>query len=177
MYNKNVFKKGIKVFTKVSAAMLILFSAFTLSSCASTEKSGYATCSNITYHPDTVNHKTEFKCDLAIENKSIYDMDGFYFYFYYYNGTTELGTTNKITLNYYVKHDSTGKTNFIFTVPNETATTFKFKAWNANFKSVWDSYKVWWIIGIVLLTILIAAAIIVTFVLGVTFTDLLELFY
>ncbi|MCM1306569.1 MAG: ATP-binding protein [Firmicutes bacterium] len=135
----------------------------TLTSCQSTDKSqSFLNNSGLSYSQfeyDSVNNITKVIWATTLTNDTIYNFDSFSVEFKLYNNSTLIGTK---TYNYDkgVKHGGnyTGKFNFY---ADGEITSIEYVSWSANYNSFWDTYKIWFIITIVVSVILALAYIIV----------------
>ena len=148
----------------------------TLTGCQSTDKSqSYFNYSGIEYSQfeyDSANNKTKVIWATTLSNDTIYNFDSFSVDFKLYNNSTLIGTK---TYNYDrgVKHgsDYTGKFNFY---ADGEVTSIEYVSWSANYNSFWDTYKIWFIVTIVVAAILAIAYIIVMIIEDLELNDVGE---
>lgn len=135
----------------------------TLTCCQSTDKSqSFLDSSGLSYSQfeyDSTNNKTKVIWATTLTNDTIYNFESFSIEFKLYNNSTLIGTK---TYNYDrgVKHgsDYTGKFNFY---ADGEINSIEYVSWSANYNSFWDTYKIWFIVTIVVAIILAIAYIIV----------------
>ena len=152
-----------------------------LASCASSEEKGTSydfTCISCSY--DSGNDTTLVVWASTITNDSIYNMTEESFKFDLYQGDTFVRTTDYCTYKINIKHGESdvGRRNF---TAAGNVTKAELNSWTAKFSSVWDTYKVWFIVTIVVAAIAVVAYGIFVFVedfdLGNLFEFLSKHFY
>ena len=132
---------------------------FGLTSCASTKREGnYSQTPFFNY--DATSGKTTVRLEIELENPSIFDIKKVYYTFQYFNNDTLLGTTDEIPFDISLKHGDKK----IFT-KDFTLTGNVNKLTVVDWANLWESYEGWFIgtiIGVVVIAIALAAAIILT---------------
>ncbi len=146
-------KKIVKRLSFIFILLLIsLFSITFFAGCQqSTDKSeAYFDKSGIEYTKfeyDANSNKTKVIWSTTLTNNTIYNFDGFSVKFKLYNNSVVLGTE---TYNYDrgVKHggEYTGAFNFY---ADGEVTAIEYVSWSANYNSFWETYKIWFIVTIV----------------------------
>ncbi|MDE7263324.1 MAG: ATP-binding protein [Anaeroplasmataceae bacterium] len=136
-------------------SLLFVLVLFTLTGCQSTEKEAYLstgsdfkyTCQyNASENTTRINWTTTFK------NNSIYNINSVSVYFDLYNGDSLIIQDDKKSYSIEIKHGEESFERCYFDVEGEI-TKIQYKSWAAEFSSFWDTYKIWFIITIVIASI------------------------
>ena len=132
--------------------LTLLFSIGFLSGCSqSTDKSeAYLNTSvikNSLFEYDSNSNQTKVTWATTLTNSTIYNFDGFSVTFKLYNNSTLIKTD---TYNYSrgVKHGAEYRGRFNFYADGEI-THIEYVSWTANYNSFWETYKIWFIVTIV----------------------------
>lgn len=160
--------------------ILLLISLFGITFFAgcqqSTDKSeAYFDKSGIEYtrfEYDANSNKTKVIWATTLTNNTIYNFDGFSVKFKLYSNSVDLGTE---TYNYDrgVKHggEYTGAFNFY---ADGEVTAIEYVSWSANYNSFWETYKIWFIVTIVVACVAALIYIIVMIVQDLELSDTFE---
>ncbi len=126
---------------------------FTLSSCQSADKEdAKLTVLNEKYDYDAAADKTYVTWEAIIDNCTIYNINSFKINFKLYSGTDFIGA-NTYDYNAKIKHGDNYYTNtFNFSVDGKID-RIEINSWYANYGGIWDAYKVWFIIIIIVTVI------------------------
>ena len=151
---KSMRKKLVKrVCSIIYLIVMLALSIMLLSGCQqSTDKSeAYFDKSGIEYtrfEYDANSNKTKVIWATTITNNTIYNFDGFFVRFKLYSNSIGLGTE---TYNYDrgVKHGGEYMGTFNFYADGEV-TAIEYVSWSANYNSFWETYKIWFIVTIVI---------------------------
>lgn len=126
---------------------LILFAG-----CQSTDKNeSYFDWSKIEYADfeyDSASNQTKVVWRTTLTNNTIYNFNDFSVTFKLYNGSTTV-TTKSYHYSVRVKHGATYNGTFYFNAESEI-NAIEFISWTANFDSLWETYKIWFIVMIVI---------------------------
>ena len=145
-------KQKIKLF---SIVLIILTCIFCISGCQSTDKSdsffNYSQFEQATFEYNEETNKTKVIFNATLTNETIYNFDSFSVKIKLYDNSTLIGTE---TYNYDlgVKNgDSyTGYFNFY---ANGKIDSIEYVSWSANYSSFWETYKIWFIVSIIIVSI------------------------
>ena len=148
--------------------------AFSLTACASSEEKATSydfTCISCSYKSE--DDTTLVVWASTLTNDSIYNMIEESFKFDLYQGDTFIRTTDYCTYSISIKHgkSDTGRRNFTV---SGNVTKVELNSWKAKFASVWDTYKVWFIVTIVVASLAVVAYGIFAFVEDVELADTFE---
>lgn len=129
--------------------VLVLLSAF-LTGCQSTDKSqafmstdGFE---NATFEYNAVNNQTRIVFNLTLTNDTIYNFEGFSLTVKLYNQSGAL-RTETFNGTRAVKHGGRYSNAFEL-VADGRVTGIEFVSWSAKYRSLWDTYKIWFIVMI-----------------------------
>ena len=171
---KNIVKRLSFIFILF---LISLFSITFFAGCQqSTDKSeAYFDKSGIEYTKfeyDANSNKTKVIWATTLTNNTIYNFDGFSVKFKLYSNSTVLSTE---TYNYDrgVKHggEYTGAFNFY---ADGEVTAIEYVSWSANYTSFWETYKIWFIVTIVVACVAALIYIIVMIVQDLELDDIGE---
>lgn len=145
-------KYKIKLF---SIIFIILICLFFISGCQSTDKSdsffNYSQFEEASFEYDEVTNKTKVVFSATLTNNTIYNFNSFSIKLTLYNNSNIVSTE---TYNYTrgVKNgDSyTGYFNFY---ANGKIDSIEYVSWTANYSSFWETYNIWFIVSIILISI------------------------
>ena len=150
---RNRFGRCIYTFFTLFLLFATCFVLFT--GCQSTDKhESYLDSSNMenaqfTYDADSNQTKVVWKTTLT--NNTIYNFNDFSVTVNLFHNST-LVKTETYYYDIGVKHGATFTGNFNFYAENEIDSV-EFVSWNANYDSLWGTYKVWFIVAIVLVCV------------------------
>lgn len=157
--------------------MVTLFCLIFFSGCQqSTDKSeAYFDKSGIEYTQfeyDNNSNKTKVIWATTLTNNTIYNFDGFSVKFKLYSNSVVLGTETYI-YDRGVKHggEYTGAFNFY---ADGEVTAIEYVSWSANYNSFWETYKIWFIVTIVVACVAALIYIIVMIVQDLELDDIGE---
>lgn len=155
---------------RLISLLVLIFSALILTGCQSTNKSEsyIGTGGNFTYvcSYDSVNNRTKIIIKSYIQNDTIYTIDKITIKCNLYNNDTLVMQEGKVSFDFEVNHGTTKYFDFS-SYKDAEVNKIEFVSWTASYKTVWDSYKPWFISVIV-----IASAIAITFILIIVIADL-----
>ena len=136
--------------------VLIGFICFSfLAGCQSTDKSeSYFDTSGIEYTKfeyDSTTNQTKITWATTLTNNTIYNFNSFSVRFKLYKNSSLISTE---TYNYSrgVKHGGSYTGAFNFYASGEID-TIEYDSWSANYNSFWDTYKIWFIVTIVVVAV------------------------
>lgn len=152
--------KCVSVLKKIFLSVFFLFCLFGLTSCSSVEKKGISTNFTVvrcTY--DATKQSTTIVWSSSLENESIYDMKEVYFKFDLYKDGSYIRTTDYVHYDIQIKHGktNTGKRSFIV---DGDIDNIQIYSWYADFATLWQSYK-WWFIGTIIGASILAVLLII----------------
>lgn len=142
----------------LSVFLLVLIGFICLSlfaGCQSTDKSeSYLDTSGIEYtrfEYDSTNNQTKITWATTLTNDTIYNFSGFSVKFRLYNNSSLISTE---TYNYSrgVKHGGSYTGAFNFSADGEID-AIEYVSWSANYNSFWETYKIWFIVTIVIVSV------------------------
>lgn len=167
-------KKIRSLFKTLFLGLALGVSAFSLTACASSEEKATSydfTCISCSYKSE--DDTTLVVWASTLTNDSIYNMTEESFKFDLYQGDTFIRTTDYCTYSISIKHgkSDTGRRNFTV---SGNVTKVELNSWKAKFASVWDTYKVWFIVTIVVASLAVVAYGIFVFVEDVELADTFE---
>lgn len=165
----------VKKILNIVLIFIILFSILAVfTGCASTDKaecrSAISNDITVTYDPET--DTTRFDFSLYFENGTIYNMTREDISFGLYKNTNYVKSV-KYHWNNTVKADNTKTFNSYIVVDGEFD-ELKFEYWNSTYDNFWNSYKTWWIVIIVLSTVLPIIYLVVISVLDLDLEDIFD---
>ena len=139
-------KKLLRFLRTILFGITLSVCAFGMTACASSEEKATSydfTCISCSYNSS--DDTTLVVWGSTLTNDSIYDMTEESFKFDLFQGETFVRTTDYCTYKIKIKHgeSDTGRRNF--TVAGNI-TKVDLNTWKAKFSSVWDTYKVWFIV-------------------------------
>lgn len=145
---KKNFAKYIVLF---SMLILMLFTCTgLLAGCQSTDKAeSYFDTNQIAYSKfeyDANTNQTKVIWSTTLTNSTIYNIAGFNVTFRLYKNST-LIDTETYDYNRGIKHGANYAGNFNFYTENEID-SIEFQSWTANYNSIWETYKIWFIVMI-----------------------------
>ena len=135
--------------------VMLTLSVILLTGCQSTDKSeSYFDTAGIEYTQyefDSVTNKTKVIWATTLTNNTIYDFSSFSVTFKLYSNSNLIGTE---TYNYSrgVKHGAEYIGKFNFYAENEID-AIEYVSWTANYDSFWETYKIWFIVMIVIVSV------------------------
>ena len=140
-----------KAYKLIFIFFIFIFSLISLSSCTSVNK--IRENENFTYkcNYDSETNKTEIVWRSKITNKSIYDIDAFWFRFELYDGDTYIDKVG-YTWDLDIKHGDFNDTYRVF-YRDGKITDISINEWGADYLSLWDTYHTWFITTIVIVSI------------------------
>lgn len=167
-------KKIRSLFKTLFLGLALGVSAFSLTACASSEEKATSydfACISCSYKSE--DDTTLVVWASTLTNDSIYNMTEESFKFDLYQGDTFIRTTDYRTYSISIKHgkSDTGRRNFTV---SGNVTKVELNSWKAKFASVWDTYKVWFIVAIVVASLAVVAYGIFVFVEDVELADTFE---
>ena len=145
-------KHKIKLF---SIILLMLACIFCTSGCQSTNKSDSflndSKFEQATFEYDGQTNETKVTFNATLTNDTIYKFNSFSITLMLYSNSSIVGTK---TYNYDfgVKNGDSYTGNFYF-YANGQIDSIEYVSWTANYSSFWETYKVWLIVSIVLVSI------------------------
>ncbi len=167
-------KKIRSLFKTLFLGLALGVGAFGLTACASSEEKATSydfTCISCTYNSSE--DTTLVTWSSTLTNGSIYDMTEESFAFDLFQGETYVRTTDYCTYSIKIKH---GKSDFgrrNFTVSGNI-TKVDLNNWKAKFSNVWDTYKIWFIVTIVVASLAVIGYGIFVFIAAFELGDLFE---
>lgn len=156
-------------------SILIFISLFSLTSCQSTnEKEGYLVFKNenVEYEYNTATNQTEVTWSGALCNSTIYKMNGFQIEFRLYRDA-ELLNTHTYHYSKCVDYGEVYTGRFTFSV-DDKINNIELVKWEANYNTLWETYQVWFITTIVIVSFLVIAYIIVMIVEDLDLDDVFD---
>ena len=152
-------KNKLKIF---SIILIILVCIFCISGCQSTDKSNsffnYSKFEQSDFEYDERTNKTKVVFDATLTNNTIYNFNSFSIKLKLFSGSSFVATK---TYDYdiAVKHGGTYTGYFNFYADGEID-SIEYVSWTANYISFWETYNVWFIVSIVLVSIAVVIYII-----------------
>ena len=150
---RNIFTKRIYSITTLILILLVCFSLF--SGCQSTDKrESYLDSSGIEHAEFEYNidlNKTKVVWGSTLTNNTIYNFNDFSVTFKLFNNSTHV-KTETYDYNIDVKHGGIYTSRFSFYADGEID-SIEFVSWNANYDSLWGTYKVWFIVAIAIVCV------------------------
>lgn len=147
--------------------ILLLICVFAFSGCQSTDKTNsYFDSSELEhaeFNYDSVNNKTKVVFSTTLTNKTIYNIEELSIKFELYSNGSLVGT-NTGSYTCFVGHGKEYTGNFTFSVEGKID-SIQYISWHAEYASLWNSYKSWFIRTIicsVVVFLIATVAIIVT---------------
>ena len=142
--------KRIMIIFTLFVLLLVLIVVFT--GCQSTDKTesyfNSAGTEKATFNYNEVLHQTKVSYGVGFRNDTIYDIGKVAIKFSFYKGGEYVGQET-YTYDKVIGHGDEYDGTFFFTV-NEEIDSIQYEGWKAEYKSFWDTYKVWFIVLIVL---------------------------
>ncbi|MCM1130586.1 MAG: AAA family ATPase [Anaeroplasma bactoclasticum] len=132
--------------------LLLMLILFTLTGCQSTEKEAYLSTGadfKYTCQYNAAENATRINWTTTFTNNSIYNISSVSVCFDLYNGNTLIKQDDKKSYSIEVKHGEESFERCYFDVEGEI-TKIEYKSWSADFSSFWDTYKIWFIVTIVI---------------------------
>lgn len=102
---------------------------------------------------------TKIVWDSNIVNKSMYDIKDISVQFDLYDGSSLIRTTDYITWTNKIEHGKSFNTRRSFSVRGKV-TNVDLSRWSATYASLWETYAIWFIVTIVIASILVIAYVI-----------------
>lgn len=169
-------KKIIKLFS----FLVLIFSALMLTGCQSTNKSEsyIGIGDNFTYicSYDSVNNKTAIKIKSYIQNNTIYTIDKVTINVNLYNNDILVIQEGKVTFDFEVDCGTTKYFNFSTYYEDGEVNKLEYVSWTASYKTVWDSYRPWFISVIVIASVIAVAFILTMVMADLELDDVVEFF-
>lgn len=145
-------KNKIKLF---SILIVLLISLFCFSGCQSTDKSNsffnYSSFEQATFEYDEETNKTKVIFYATLTNETIYNFNSFSIKLKLYSHSNYVSTE---TYNYTrgVKNGDSYAGFFNF-YENGQIDSIEYVSWTANYSSFWETYKIWFIVSIILVSV------------------------
>ena len=145
-------KNKVKLF---SILIVLLISLFCFSGCQSTDKSNsffnYSGFEQATFEYDEETNKTKVIFYATLTNETIYNFNSFSIKVNLYGHSTYVSTE---TYNYTrgVKNGDSYAGFFNF-YENGQIDSIEYVSWTANYSSFWETYKIWFIVSIILVSV------------------------
>ena len=145
-------KNKINLFSFV---LLLLGCILCMSGCQSTDKSdsyfNYSKFEQADFEYDEETNNTKVIFNATLTNGTIFNFNSFSIKLNLYSGSTIVGTeTYNYDLDVKNGDSYTGYFNFY---ANGQIDSIKYVSWTANYSSLWETYKIWFIISIILVAI------------------------
>lgn len=167
-------KKLFKMFSFLSA---ILFT-FLLIGCQSTDKTQayMGTGDNFTYtcSYDSKENVTNLKIKTYIQNDTIYKIDKITLVINLYMNDTRVKKEGKVTFDFDVNNGETKVHTFSTYYAGAEVNRVEFESWSADYYSLWETYKVWFIVSIIVASIAALVLLITKFVFDYDFDDIAD---
>lgn len=175
MKHINFIKNRKNLILKVFLTCFILFFGMTLfTGCASTDKSqiGGATSKEITYTYNAEDDTTRIDFLLYFENNTIYNMTREDCTFKLYKDNQFVKNV-KFYWNFGVKANNNVTRNSYVVVDGDID-KLELGSWTATFDNLWNTYKVWWLIIIIVPIVLALAYLLVILIENLELSDIFE---
>lgn len=125
---------------------------------------------------DSVNNETAIKIKSYIQNKTIYAIDKVTIKVNLYNNDTLVMKEEKFIFNFEVKQGTTKDFDFNIYYLDGVVNKLEYVSWSANYKTIWNSYKPWFISTIIISFIIAIAIILIMIIENFDFDDLFDFF-
>ena len=166
-----------KTFKMFSFLIVILFT-FLLTGCQSTDKTQayMGTGDNFTYtcSYDSKENVTNLKIKTYIQNYTIYKIDKVTLVINLYKDDTLVKKEGKVTFDFDVNNGETKAHTFSAYYAGAEVNRIEFESWGADYCSLWDTYKVWFIASIIVASIAALVLLITKFVFCYDFDDIVD---
>ena len=166
-----------KTFKMFSFLIAILFT-FLLAGCQSTDKTQayMGTGDNFTYtcSYDSKENVTNLKIKTYIQNDTIYKIDKVTLVINLYKDDTLVKKECKVTFDFDVNNGETKAHTFSTYYAGAEVNRIEFESWSADYYSLWDTYKVWFIASIIVASIVALVLLITKIVFCYDFDDIAD---
>ena len=166
-----------KTFKMFSFLIAILFT-FLLAGCQSTDKTQayMGTGDNFTYtcSYDSKENVTNLKIKTYIQNDTIYKIDKVTLVINLYKDDTLVKKECKVTFDFDVNNGETKAHTFSTYYAGAEVNRIEFESWSADYYSLWDTYKVWFIASIIVASIAALVLLITKIVFCYDFDDIAD---
>lgn len=139
----------------LSILIVLLISLFCFSSCQSTDKSNsflnYSSFEQATFEYDEETNKTKVIFYATLTNETIYNFNSFSIKLNLYSHSNYVSTeTYNYTMDVKNGDSYAGFFNFY---ENGQIDAIEYVSWTANYSSFWETYKIWFIVSIILVSV------------------------
>lgn len=166
-----------KTFKMFSLFIAFLFT-FLLTGCQSTDKTqaylGTGDYFTYTCSYDSVENVTNLKIKTYIQNDTIYKIDKITLVINLYKDDTLVKKEVKVTFDFDVNNGETEVHTFSTYYAGAEVNKIEFESWSADYYSLWDTYKVWFIVSIIVASIAALVLLITKFVFDYYFDDIVD---
>ena len=170
----------MKKFSKLLSFFILIFSALMLTGCQSTDKaeSYIGTGDNFIYNCsyDSTKNKTTINIKSYIQNNTVYKIDKVTIKVNLYNNDTLIAKEEKVTFDFEVKYGTTKIFNFSTYYEGVEVNKLEYVSWTARYKTIWESYKPWFIIVIVIVSVIAVAFILLMLITDLELDDVVDFF-
>ena len=168
-------KNKIKLLSLVVIVMVFLFC---LCSCQSTNKKesslDYSNLEQADFEYREDINRTQIIFNITLTNNTIYSFDSFNISLNLYSDSSVIDT-NTYTFNASVRNGDTYTKNFVFYADGKID-SIGFVSWSANYNSIWETYIIWFIVSIILVSIAFVIYLIAMIINDWDFDDIAEFF-
>lgn len=156
----------------LSLIFVVVLATTMLSGCTSNDKSKFYVSSSTvcTYNEKTNTTRIDFCC--IFENDTIYDVKSVYCSFYLFENSTLTENTGFACHNTIKANKTLSVTHYV--VLDGKIDDAKFAYRTPRYDNLWNSYKVWWIIAIIVSVILALVYLLIVIVNDLEFDDLVD---
>ena len=160
----------------LSLVVIVMFFLFCLCSCQSTNKKessldyGDLEQADFEYREDI--NRTQIIFNITLTNNTIYSFDSFDISLNLYSDSSVVGT-NIYTFNASVRNGDTYTGNFVFYADGKID-SIGFVSWSANYNSIWETYIIWFIVSIILVSIAFVIYLIAMIINDWDFDDIID---
>ena len=126
-----------------------------------------------TFEYDKATKKTKVDFWGKVTNNTIYNMKGFSIYLDLYYNETIVTNGLQYGWNMDVKSGENEENHLSFFFDGKI-NYIEFVSWSANYNTLWETYQIWFIVAIILVTVAIVAYIIIIIIQDLEFDDVFE---
>lgn len=149
-------KKKVKL---LSILLLIFACIFCISGCQSANKRNsyfnYSKFEQATFDYDEETNKTKVRFNATLSNNTIYNFNGFSIRLNLYSNS-QIVSTETYDYDILVENGDNYTGSFIF-YANGNIDSIEYVSWSANYNSIWETYNIWFIVSIVLVSLAFVA--------------------
>lgn len=158
----------------LSLLFVVILTTATLTGCTYTDKNEFYVSSSTVCSYDEVTNRTRIDFFLFLENDTVYNAKSVYCSFYLLRNNTLIENTG-FTCNNTVKANKTlNVTRYI--VLEGKIDDAKIAYRTPHYDNLWNSYKIWWIIAIIVSVILALVYLLIVILNDLDFDDLIDFF-